>query len=1308
MKWMKLLIILTLLYSLTWANESLKEALGDLHGDLDRIMSSKIIPRRNISVQNDYVQVFLAPDSGRFYITTSDSLARKRLMYNHGKTWSDYDTIVPWSSWTAVRVDGKSYKTPRTPNHASGTDFADGTMVVSSGFSIVNWPTNPDSNYIYGTWVIPEKHIEVRQILQPVYLEYPDYTTGTVFIKYVIINNDSLSHNIGVLLFLDTMIDRNDSARIATSAGYTSGISALYWNLPGEPVPFPCYWYAYADPLGPIGPPDQLVALGIMCGYDAVPPTRFGIGYWSSLYGYSWNDSYYHWDERYTDSAVLLWWWSEPIDAHDTLIVSTYYGLGEEIPGELVLQIPEFPKVKDCDYAPNPFEVLLIFTNGLSFILDNTEGEIILPDGMTLDSGYSPVNFLSPDRLLSGQSATTHWKICIDSVGTMGDSICVKVTSPSTDSVFIACRKIELASIIKPHVDLRSPFLGAVSSCERQELLFNISYANPIEELLFTVDSETLDLSDSRLTIQGDSLLKFKPSSSWDNNQLYDFGILALSDSFSCIGNTAAGQFITDFGPPQIGDAYPPNDIIFTSTKPFVATLELWDVERAVDPNSIHFSVNGVGYRVSDPALEYFNDTIWFDFNKAGIMQFEDWDTFCLSLRDATDILPDLCGPNHITSSKTWCFSVRIVDLFLPDTIVEPDGFVEIPMTIDDISNLKINNFEIEIKYNDSVLRPTDIITDGTLTEDWFDPDIEILGSGLARISGIGSFLLGEGVLFKIRFRIISLESYTTIKFGNVSLNHGTIEYKTHNGRVIILGSDPFGWMLNMLFKGTNFPTTSASFGMSEIASDSFDPGVDLPSVPSFGGMDLYFVNIDKTDPFLTRLNRDMRNVEDSMATWKMFISIPLGDSLTISWRTWGLPEGILILSYETSTGKFNIDMKSDTVFIVKNTVDIEIRYFRGNFHIDSMSLCPGWNLVSFPILPKTSTPILDLVPRALSYGYHYNSDLRSYEIVYDANPFEGYWIYVGEITNAFLIGMKYTDMFVDLERGWNLIGVPYSSSGSFPLSDISSSPSGSIVGSIYYFDACGDYEYKAVSTDIYTGLGYWILVLDDCELFLHGRPKRSFQYYDPEFSFEIMTGEQRFILAKQANSKRGLDHYDIVLPPPPPDANSGISGFKCDEFLLSRDVKPDGKYLLKVPIGAQLTWDKYSIPEGVIITLIDGKQEIDVSSTDTWLSKNATIEIEAFKIPSKVAVLECRPNPFNNAVEIYFEIPELDYLEISIYDISGHKVRLLHSKDTKDLTGLYIWNGTDDVGSQMPSGIYFVKLTTSNSTISKKVYLLR
>jgi hypothetical protein len=83
-------------------------------------------------------------------------------------------------------------------------------------------------------------------------------------------------------------------------------------------------------------------------------------------------------------------------------------------------------------------------------------------------------------------------------------------------------------------------------------------------------------------------------------------------------------------------------------------------------------------------------------------------------------------------------------------------------------------------------------------------------------------------------------------------------------------------------------------------------------------------------------------------------------------------------------------------------------------------------------------------------------------------------------------------------------------------------------------------------------------------------------------------------------------------------------------------------------------------------------------------------------------------PNPFNPATAIRFDVAQRGPVELRIYDITGRVVRTLVRATLAADRHQKVWDGADDAGRPLPSGVYVCRLVTSDETTSRKLTLVR
>ncbi|MCK4255956.1 T9SS type A sorting domain-containing protein, partial [candidate division WOR-3 bacterium] len=93
----------------------------------------------------------------------------------------------------------------------------------------------------------------------------------------------------------------------------------------------------------------------------------------------------------------------------------------------------------------------------------------------------------------------------------------------------------------------------------------------------------------------------------------------------------------------------------------------------------------------------------------------------------------------------------------------------------------------------------------------------------------------------------------------------------------------------------------------------------------------------------------------------------------------------------------------------------------------------------------------------------------------------------------------------------------------------------------------------------------------------------------------------------------------------------------------------------------------------------------------------------------NRIALYQITPNPFRTTTEIRYSIPIQRYVELKIYNLAGQLVKTLVNEQQKARTYIIKWNGRDDKGRSLPSGMYFIKLKVGNKfSQTKKLLLLR
>ena len=100
--------------------------------------------------------------------------------------------------------------------------------------------------------------------------------------------------------------------------------------------------------------------------------------------------------------------------------------------------------------------------------------------------------------------------------------------------------------------------------------------------------------------------------------------------------------------------------------------------------------------------------------------------------------------------------------------------------------------------------------------------------------------------------------------------------------------------------------------------------------------------------------------------------------------------------------------------------------------------------------------------------------------------------------------------------------------------------------------------------------------------------------------------------------------------------------------------------------------------------------------------------DVNTESLPDKFALFQNYPNPFNPTTTIEFSIPESGFSTLVIYNMMGQKVRELVSGDM--LAGVHsvLWDGKNDSGETVSSGVYISRLKSGKNVTASRMLLMK
>ena len=142
-----------------------------------------------------------------------------------------------------------------------------------------------------------------------------------------------------------------------------------------------------------------------------------------------------------------------------------------------------------------------------------------------------------------------------------------------------------------------------------------------------------------------------------------------------------------------------------------------------------------------------------------------------------------------------------------------------------------------------------------------------------------------------------------------------------------------------------------------------------------------------------------------------------------------------------------------------------------------------------------------------------------------------------------------------------------------------------------------------------------------------------------------------------------------------------------------------------------QIGWDIPAAEEGQWQLLLN-QQVIDLRGAGSVaVEPSAVLQVRrlgALALPQTYSLAQNYPNPFNPATTIRYELKDSGSVSLSIYDLSGQRIRQL--VDEHQQAGHYEleWDGRDASGARVATGVYLYGLRAGDFRSVRKMVLMK
>jgi len=153
-----------------------------------------------------------------------------------------------------------------------------------------------------------------------------------------------------------------------------------------------------------------------------------------------------------------------------------------------------------------------------------------------------------------------------------------------------------------------------------------------------------------------------------------------------------------------------------------------------------------------------------------------------------------------------------------------------------------------------------------------------------------------------------------------------------------------------------------------------------------------------------------------------------------------------------------------------------------------------------------------------------------------------------------------------------------------------------------------------------------------------------------------------------------------------------------------------DGVELLGCPI-ADTSADRMSSGQFGLFSFSQGTGEGIPGYYDNLVVESLISSVEGNSnesLPEEFALEQNYPNPFNPSTQISYNVSTGNHVSLAIHDLLGREIKTLVSGFQSAGHYSVTWNGKDELGNIVPSGVYLYSLHSGGFVISKKMMLMK
>ncbi|HDT12598.1 MAG TPA: T9SS type A sorting domain-containing protein [Candidatus Marinimicrobia bacterium] len=189
---------------------------------------------------------------------------------------------------------------------------------------------------------------------------------------------------------------------------------------------------------------------------------------------------------------------------------------------------------------------------------------------------------------------------------------------------------------------------------------------------------------------------------------------------------------------------------------------------------------------------------------------------------------------------------------------------------------------------------------------------------------------------------------------------------------------------------------------------------------------------------------------------------------------------------------------------------------------------------------------------------------------------------------------------------------------------------------------------------------------------------------------------------------------YDIQFIVP-----KTVNAHNCADYIILIDSVPQDTFVVdqNIDSGAFVSVCEYDLPKNLPITLriqdnggnSNAGSVLRADAVKFLLVEEKYVSgTEDLQIPREFRLNQNYPNPFNPVTNISFDLPVQSKVSLAVYDITGRMVREWEFSDREAGRHEILWNGTNNFGQQISTGVYILRMKANHFTDTKKMVFMK